>query len=190
MRRFILFLMLATPFLFACASGKPYKPVDRPEQTEFSRAAIEVTPDMVRAHLNDYTNTVVAWVGVIKRSEAFEDGKDFQIRNISLIEHRYYDWVKGRAKSKAPHEVSTRGQGLFRVEWFLNRLIPEATADEAELFSAPDKVVVVYGIPQKVEADGTVVLSYRYLRVFKGKEVDARTVDFGSADEPFRYVAH
>lgn len=190
MRRFILFLMLAAPFLFACASGKPYKPIDRFETLEFSRAAIEVTPEMVRSHLSDYTNTVVAWVGVIKKTEAFEDGKNFQIRNVSLIEHRYYDWIKNRAKSKAPHEVSTRGQGLFRVEWFLNRLIPEATSDEAESLAAPDKVVVVYGIPEKVEADGTVVLSYRYLRVFKGNEVDARSVDFGSADEPFRYVAH
>jgi hypothetical protein len=189
MRRFFVFLILATPFLFACA-GRPYKPLNRFEKTELGRASIEVTPDMVRAHLEDYTNTIVAWAGVLKKTEAFEDGKDSQIRAISLLEHRYYDWVRDRSKSKATHEISTRGQGLFRVEWYSNRRILESSADDVEWFAEPEKVAVVYGIPEKVEPDGTVVLKYRYLRIFKEKEVDARTVDFGGATDPFRYTAH
>jgi hypothetical protein len=145
---------------------------------------------MVRAHLNDYTNTVVAWAGVIKKTEAFEDGLNFQIRAVSLFEHRFYDWKTDRTKAKAKYEVSTRGQGLFRVEWYMNRLIIDADGYEAEAFAGPEKVAVIYGTPEKVEADGTIVLKYRYLRIFNENQVDAHSADFGALTEPYRYTAH
>lgn len=180
MSRMILVLALAVPLISGCTTA--YKSADAYEQKEHRYALVNVSPDEVRAHLDRYTNSVVAWAGIIKDTDAYEDGKDYQIRAVSTLEHHYYDWKVNHKKFKAPYCVSSRGEGLFRVEWFMKRVVDVAGSRDAEDYAAPGKLALVYGTPLKVEDDGVVVLKYHYLRVLKSSDVDARSFDYGRPD--------
>ena len=75
--------------------------------------------------------------------------------------------------------VSPRGEGLFRAKWRMDKVGRDATAASAEKYAGPGKLALVYGVPEKVNADGTVVLKYRYLRILGADQFSTNQFDYG-----------
>jgi hypothetical protein len=64
----------------------------------------------------------------------------------------------------------------------------DASAESTEKYAAPGKVAVIYGVPEKVDADGTVVLKYRYLRIVDKNHFTTNEFDYGRMGEPFHVI--
>jgi hypothetical protein len=184
MNRLIALLLAAVPFLFACSSNAPYRPASFPEKAELKRARTIAYPEDIRQDLDSYTNTGVAWAGIILSTQA-KPGPDGLIHATTIFEHHYFNWTEGRGFRSLHLSVSPRGEGLFRADWVLRRTDPAAGSPAAESFARPGKLAIVYGVPQEVE-DGTVVLRYRFLRVFDADQFNTNQLDYGRARQPFQ----
>ncbi len=158
-------LFSAASFLVSCESNVPYEPANKPEEIEFRHARLEVYPDDVRKDISRYTNTPVAWVGVIRGTDAQENDFGGGITADTVFEHHYFDWEQDKDPSGVNLEVSPRGEGSFTCHWQMRRTASEAGAYDAEKFARAGKLAIVYGVPESVTADGTVVLKYSYLRI-------------------------
>ena len=185
MRRILLLLPLI--LLASCShSRKAYAPLAY-EKTEQSLVAYDVWPDDVRAHFSDYTNTIVAWVGVIKDTAAFnkQDTTAFNklapelMTATTTLDHHYFDWKEEHHSSASKYSISPRGEGAFQVDWELRRVTPTATTADADKYAGPGKLAVVYGVPERVTDNGTIILKYRYLRVIETEDFDVSTLSYG-----------
>jgi hypothetical protein len=145
-----------------------------------------VYPDDVRKDLAQYTNTPVAWVGVIRSTDAQEREFDGKIAAETVFEHHYYDWEQNSDLSGANLLVSPRGEGAFTCNWQLRKLNSDSSAYGAEQFARRGKLAIVYGVPESVTADGTVVLKYAYLRILDRGHFVTNYLDYGRLGvEPF-----
>lgn len=187
-RTFVLAVMAFSVFA-ACAThhdNKPYQPATEPEQIEFAHDRLDVYPDDVRKNPDAYTNTPLVWAGIIRSSDAAEEDVGNKIAVNTVFEQHYFDWVQnGRWPHGIKLSLSARGEGLFRTQWKLNRTRIEGNAVAANKYAAPGKLAIVYGVPEKVEPDGTVVLKYRYLRIVDPDHFTTNEFDYGRLGEPF-----
>jgi len=182
MRHFALALFAAS-FLASCESNAPYEPVNRPEQIEFKRARLEVYPDDVRRDVDHYANTPVAWVGVIRSTDAQEDDYGGGITAETVFEHHYFDWEQDKDPSGVNLMVSPRGEGSFTCNWQLRKMASDASAYDAEKFAHNGKLAIVYGVPESVKPDGTIVLKYTYLRILGRAHFSTNYIDYGRLGE-------
>jgi hypothetical protein len=106
----------------------------------------------------------------------------------TIFEHHYFDWVQDKKGCCVKLSVSPRGEGLFRTTWRLDKTSRTADTESAEKYAAPGKLAIVYGVPEKVDANGTVVLKYRYLRVLDAKHFRTNEFDYGRMGESFRVI--
>jgi hypothetical protein len=186
MKLFTVLTLAMLPLLCSCASDVIYRPGDAPERKENDRDMLDVYPGDVRRNLNVYANVGVGWAGIILRTDA-RFGGDGLIHAVTTFEHHYYDWQEDSHSGKMQLSVSPRGEGIFRTEWTLRRDNPDASLTEAENYASPGKLAIVYGVPERVEKD-TVVLRYRYLRLFAPGEFKTNEFDYGRFGEPFHYI--
>jgi hypothetical protein len=70
----------------------------------------------------------------------------------------------------------------------LRKTTPETTANDAEKYIGRGKLAVVYGTPQSVDADGTVVLKYHYIRVFGRHQYNTNELEYSRLGQPVRAV--
>ena len=179
--------LVALTFLVSCASQHgPYLPVTRAEKTELAADRPDIYPDDVRKDLDHYTNTAVAWAGIIRSTDAREEDIGGKIRATTILTQHYFDWVQDKKGCHLRLMVSPRGEGPFRIDWHLIKKDTDATAEKAEKFAGKGKLAIVYGVPKKIDDDGTIVLEYRYLRVFDRHEFTTNDVVYGRLGEAFR----
>ena len=187
MKRPFALACLALPLLLtACAHNIPYRAKNPPEQTENRKALLDIYPADVRTNLNQFTNTIIAWAGIIRETEA-EESEGNAIHVVTTFEHHYFDWEEDRLLNSQQLLVSPRGEGLFKAEWYLRKKEPEANVTDAQIFASPGKLAIVYGVPEKME-DNTVVLQYRYLRIINKSHFSTNEMDYGRFGEPFRFL--
>lgn len=183
--------LFAAGFLVSCASytNIPYEPDTKPEQAEYKHDHIDVYPDDVRKDIDRYTNTPVAWVGVIRSTDAIEEDFGGKIRADSVFEHHYFDWQQDIGSGGLKLVVSPRGEGTFCSRWRLSKENDDATAYDAQKYAHPGKLAIVYGVPEAVKDDGTIVLRYRYVRILKQNHFTTNDINYGRlGDEPFRPI--
>lgn len=181
--------VFAASFLVSCESNAPYEPANKPERIEFKRARLEVYPDDVRKDLAHYVNTPVAWVGVIRSTDAQEDDFGGRISAESVFEQHYFDWQQDTDACGVNLLVSPRGEGAFSCHWQMRKTDNDASAYDAEKFAHAGKLAIVYGVPESVTADGTVVLKYCYLRILSRAHFSTNEVDYGRLGlEPYNPI--
>jgi len=188
MMRTLALALVAGTALVSCrtATDRPYQPVTKAEDIEFEHARLTVYPNDVRTNLAQYTNTLVAWAGVIRSIDAIEEDSGGKIHAAAVLEHHYFDWEQ----DKTPHGIelllSPTGEGAFRANLHLRKGIPDVTADDAEKYTGLGKLAIVYGVPESVDPDGTVVLKYHYVRTFTRGEYNTYELEYSRLGQPFR----
>lgn len=186
MIRIIVLALLAFNVLVSCVSpNKPYQPLTRAERFEFTYDRLDVYPDDIRKHLDAHTNVPVVWTGIIVSTDAREEDVADKISAETVFEHHYFDWVQDGSDKLA---LSPRGEGRFSMKWRLDKKVPDATAHSVEKFAKKGRLAIVYGVPEKVEDDGTVVLKYRYLRIVDRDHFTTNDFDYGRLGDAFRVL--
>jgi hypothetical protein len=183
MMRHVALAVVAASCFVSCETNAPYEPATRPEQIEFKQVRLEVYPEDVRNDIDKYTNTLVAWVGVIRGTDAQEDDFGGRISAETVFEHHYFDWEQDTDASGVNLMVSPRGEGSFTCHWKMRRRDDEASAYDAEKFARKDKLAIVYGTPESVMPDGTIVLKYHYLRILGRAHFNTTYLDYGRLGE-------
>lgn len=185
MIRYTALTLFAASFLVSCASTNiPYEPATKPERIEFKNVRLDVYPDDVRRNLDRYTNTPVAWVGVIRATDATEEDFGGKIRADTVFEHHYFDWEEDKNLCGVKLRVSPRGEGLFSSRWSLRKEDNDANAYDAQKYAGRGKLAIVYGVPEAITADGAIVLKYRYLRILNRDHFDTNDFTYGRYDAP------
>ncbi|HEX3720720.1 MAG TPA: hypothetical protein VH595_22450 [Verrucomicrobiae bacterium] len=180
MIRILALSLLAAGCFISCVSENVlYEPATKPEQIEFKRARLDVFPEDVRKDIYRYTNTPVAWVGVIRSTDAIEEDFGGKIRTDTVFEQHYFDWMQETDGTHIKLHVSARGEGTFYTRWRLRKEDNDANAYDAQKFAHPGKLAIVYGVPQSIDDDGTIVLNYHYLRILDCSHFNTNEVDYG-----------
>jgi hypothetical protein len=144
--------------------SRPYRARDDAEKELLSQAHRDVFPDDVRADLEGHRDHVVLWSSIVKAIDE-SDPSAVTVR----FEHHYWDFIEDYSVQKAIAFLSPRGEGDFEVAF-------SATPG----FAVGD-MALVYGTPERVEPDGTIVLAPRSVRTLR-KELYATDVwDYGRA---------
>ncbi len=164
---------------------QPYQPVTKPEQKEFANDRLDFYPDDFRKDPAAHPGVMVVWAGVIRSTDARERDNGLQIYADTVFEHHYFDWVQERGPGGLQLAVSPRGEGLFKMRWILDKKSDDSTAESAEKFASPGKLAIVYGVPERVDPDGTVVLHYKYIRIIDEDHFNTNEFDYGRLGEPF-----
>ena len=190
----------ALTVLVSCASHEPavprdhrvgneaYQPVTKPEQIEFQRDRLDIYPNDIRKAFGSYSGMGVVWAGIIRSTDAQEEDEGGKIVATTVFEHHYFNGIQYNNGHGVTLFVSPRGEGLFRTRWHLNRVGKDATAESAEKYAAEGKLALVYGVPEKVDTNGTVVLRYRYLRILNGDQFSTNQFDYGRLGQPFQPI--
>ena len=181
----IIVTLLAAGFAVSCASNAPYHPASRPERIEYRYGRFDVYPEDVRKNPTNYAGLTVVWAGIIRSSDTQEEQAGGLIRVNSVIEHHYFHWRQDEHPEGVKLLLSPRGEGLFRIRWHLRRNDPEASGADAAAFVAPGRLAIVYGVPESVDDDGTVVLKYHYARLLGREHYATNETDYGRLGEPF-----
>jgi hypothetical protein len=182
--KFLLALLAAG--LTSCAVDAPYHPANRAEKIEYRNDRPDVYPADVRKDLPYFSKVGVAWAGIIVTNNATDEDYTGKILMETLFQNRYYDWTQDDKACGAYLMVSPRGEGKFRMRWELNRIVQDANAIDALKYAAPGKLALVYGTPESVDPDGTIVLRYHYIRIFDTDHFAANVLDYGRIGESFR----
>jgi hypothetical protein len=175
-------------FLAGCAaSNLPYRMHSEPESTEWWRDSLDVYPEDVRQDPAQYSHTAVAWAGVIRHSEA-DDFGDGYIRIRTTFEHHYFDWEQNDHTGGPEYDLSPHGEGLFKTEWLVKKVDPDASAEDAQKYAAPGKLVLIYGVPTGVDTNGVVQLRYRFLHLIDSDKYSTYEFDYGRFGQPVVYL--
>ncbi len=185
MIRTLALTVVAGTVLVSCLMDRQYQPATRAEKIELEHGRLTVYPDDVRTNLDRYTNTLVAWVGIVQKTDAWEEDQTGGIRAQSVLEHHYFDWQEDYTADGIQLLVSPGGEGRFRCDLHLRKLNVDATSYDAEKYVGAGKLAVVYGVPEAVDADGTIVLKYRYLRMFGRSHYNTNELEYGRRGQPF-----
>jgi hypothetical protein len=191
MIRIFVLAFFALSVVVSCVSHVyqgPYQPASTPEKIEFCYDRLDVYPDDIRKDLNAHTNVPVAWTGIILSTDAYEENTGDKIVADTVFEHHYFDWVQDGHGRGVKLSVSLRGEGLFRTSWHMNKTEIESSAANAEKFAAKGKLAIIYGMPESIDANGTVVLKYRYLRILDQAHFTTNDLDYGRMGDPIRVL--
>jgi hypothetical protein len=180
--------VLAAGLLTACAYNASYQPASRPEKMEFGNDHRDVYPEDVRTDPALYAKVRVAWAGIIVSNEVADEDSGDKISMDTVFDHHYFDWqVNDGAGCKQPL-ISPRGEGRFRMHWKLDRIVSDSSGADAMKYALPGNVAVVYGTPESVDDDGTIVMHYRYVRIFGPEHFKGKYLDYGRIGESFHPV--
>jgi hypothetical protein len=179
-------LTLVAAGLASCAVDAPYHPVSGPEKIEYRNDRPDIYPEDVRKNLPYYSKVRVAWAGIILSNNATEEDMDGKIRMDTVFESHYFDWTEDEHPDGICLLISPRGEGDFRMRWHVDRKDPEATSADAMKYAKPGKLALVYGTPESVDPDGTIVLRYHYIRILGPKHFTSTQLDYGRLGESFR----
>jgi hypothetical protein len=193
MKPILILTVLAAGLLASCSTtDSAYKPVTKHEQTEFGNDRLDVYPEDVRKDFDHYSKLRVAWAGIILTNDVTGDDMSAnpvgRFRMDTVFQHHYFDWEQDETMDGLRLLVSPRGEGQFRMHWHAVRHDPDATENDGLKYATPGKLAIVYGTPESIDPDGTIVLAYHYIRIINPAHFSANELDYGRLGEPFKPV--
>jgi hypothetical protein len=192
MKPTLILTLLAAGLASCSTTDSPYQPRNRHEEIEFRNDRLDVYPDDVRKDLAHYGNLRVAWAGIIVSNSVTADdmtaNPDGKFRMETVFQHHYFDWEQDDHPDGLNLLISPRGEGNFRMRWKVHRNDPDAPEQDAMKYAHPGKLAIVYGTPESVDDDGTIVLRYHYIRIISPEHFSASELDYGRLGQPFRPV--
>ena len=179
-------MLLATCFLLASCNPlvRKYRPLSGKEGELLRAARMNVFPQDVRNAPLIYNNAMVAWAGIVVERK-FIKRQDHTEAQFVLM-HHYFDWIETPGFEDERIHLSRHGEGLFRTSWLIKS---NRRFEKVKKSSGNGNLLIVYGTPSEVEADGTIVLSSRYLRAFDKKYFSAEKRAYGRSEEPVETLA-
>jgi hypothetical protein len=128
------------------------------------------------------------WAGIVASNDVqnLESGGKFRLDTV--LEHHYFNWKQDSCLRGVKLPVSSRGEGMFRLRWYVHQSDPEASVDDVSQFVEPGDLAIVYGTPESVDSDGTVVLHYHYARIVRPAHFTTGGLSYGRLGEPFQYA--
>src|ERR1700733_2700745 len=106
----------------------------------------------------------------------------------TVFEHHYFHWLQDEREGGVRLLISPRGEGHFRMRWSMSRKDPDASETDAMNYAAPGKLAIVYATPVSVDADGTILLRYRYIRILDPAQFTTNDLDYGRLGESFHAI--
>jgi hypothetical protein len=192
MKPTLILTLLAAGLASCTTANHPYKPVSHYEDLEFNNDRIDVYPDDVRKDPGHYEAQRIAWAGIIVTNQVTSDdmsaNPEGKFRMETVFEHHYFDWEQDENADGIKLLISPRGEGNFRMRWKVHRTDPDAPLENAMKYATPGKLAIVYGTPESVDPDGTVVLKYHYIRILGPQHFSANELDYGRVGQPFKPV--
>jgi hypothetical protein len=192
MKPTVILTLLAAGLASCTTTDSAYKPITKHENIEFRNDRLDVYPEDVRANFDHYSKLKLVWAGIILSNTATGDDMSANpvgnFRMDSVFEHHYFDWEQDETPDGIRLLVSPRGEGKFRMHWHAKRHDPDADENDAMKYATPGKLAIVYGTPESVDPDGTIVLAYHYIRIIGPAHFSANELDYGRLGQPFHPV--
>ena len=177
MRKILLILFSFSFLLIGCIVApytRQYQPISEWESQEFNRANLNIYPNDVRKESNKYSDSTIAWVGIIKDSKIKTDENGVEIE--LLLEHHYYSWIEDFSIQQEKMFLSPKGEGFFRTSWFLKK---DTNLEQLKASSEMDDLAIVYGNPEKLLEDSTIIIKSTYIRNIGKKWYRTDMMDYG-----------
>ncbi|MEJ2636018.1 MAG: hypothetical protein P8184_12095 [Calditrichia bacterium] len=165
----IISILISLFFLLISLEGcaQAYRPRSNWELKEYSNSRLNIYPDEVRKNPEKFSDTQVAWAGIIKQSKFYKTSENIEVD--LLLEHHYFDWHENKNAPPLEYYLSSRGEGYFKTRWFFKKDVDLQYIYDRYI---PDNLAIVYGVPRSVDAD-TVIVASNYVRVINKKYYDA-----------------
>ncbi|HET6248887.1 MAG TPA: hypothetical protein VFE47_14415 [Tepidisphaeraceae bacterium] len=178
-------ILAALTFIAIALTGctNDYRPASSWERSVYQTARKDAFPNQVRDQPGNYSNTLVAWVGLLVSGNIHNEDPDHPYVSL-VVEHHYYDWLEDHSTQRQRYFLSPRGEGQFRCIWPLKK---EWNLDEMRRLIVPGDMMVVYGTPH----DGGVTIDLgeaRYVREIPASLVATDILDYGRPGEPSRIL--
>jgi hypothetical protein len=172
--------LLGIPLVFACTLL--YEPVSDWERRVYEASVFDVFPDDVRKHPDKYGDVQIAWAGLISAVRIDEEVEPPMMH--LDVEHKFFSWkVDGTTRQ---YWLSPRGEGNFSTSWPMK---PDWDLDRMRELILEGDMVIVYGVPRAVLADGKIDLGQaRYVRHIPKNKFRTDIVEYGRPGEPSRVL--
>lgn len=177
-------LVLLLFLLSGCLPGsRAYRPVSAWEQQAFDHANRNIFPDDVRASLANYQYSTIAWPGIILENKFIDHPDAIEIQFV--LEHHYFDWIEDFGMQRERIFLSPRGEGVFRTSWFIKK---GANLEDMKKFSSAENLVIVYGMPTKVNDDKSITVRCTYMRGIDKQWYRTDMLDYGRPGQPVKTI--
>ena len=180
-----LMLLSCAVLLCGCPGLAPgsrlYRPLPKWEAGFFAEAHRNVFPNDVRQHPDSFTNTLVAWTGVITNIEYLTNTPP-RVRFTAI--HHYFDWIEDISIQRARFFLSPRGEGSFAVQWVVQTPEEQKFVDQ---FTLGD-MLVAYGYPTVIRTNYIGLNPTENLRAFKPQWYRTDILDYGRPGEPTKIL--
>jgi hypothetical protein len=162
--------------------SRAYRPLPQWEARFSAQADRRVFPNDVRQHPDSFTNTLVAWTGIITDIEYLTNPAPRMVRFTAA--HHYFDWIEDISIQRERFFMSPRGEGSFAVRW-----IAESPDDQkfVDQFAVGD-MLVAYGYPTVIRTNYVGLNPTMNLRAFKPQWFRTDILDYGRPGEPSRIL--
>jgi hypothetical protein len=149
------------------------------EVSEYKKSNVNVFPDDVRKDLDMFKDTMIAWPGIIKTHQLkkYDDKVDVEL----VLEHHYYDWLEDYGLQKEKIFLSPQGKGVFTTIWPLRS---DVDLEEWDRMVNDGDLTIVYGYPDSILIDSTIVIKSTYIRSFPKDFYRTDMLDYGRIYEP------
>jgi hypothetical protein len=158
--------------------SRAYRPLPQWEANFFAQARRDVFPNDVRQHPESFTNTLVAWTGIISNLEYFTNPSPRIVRFTAV--HHYFDWIEDDSIQREKFFMSPRGEGDFAVQWMAQSPDDQKFVDQ---FAVGD-MLIAYGYPTVVRTNFIGLNPALNLRAIKPQWFRTDILDYGRPGEP------
>jgi hypothetical protein len=131
-----------------------------------------IWPDDVRQNIEDYTEEMIGWAGVVEQ---------YRINNniVQLtLRHHFYDWIEDYGYARGPILLSSSGEGIIIGDYIL---WPDITENQMNEF-VKDLIgdcIIIYGYPVKITENNEVVIDTKYARRISKRHIDPGWRNYG-----------
>jgi hypothetical protein len=173
--------MLAILLISGCTNL--YKPVSDWEQSVFNQSRFDVYPDDVRKKFDSHKDTRVAWAGTIDEV-TIDKTVEPAVMHL-VVAHHYFTWhIDGTTRK---YWLSPRGEGKILTSWPMH---PEWDLDEMLKLIRKGDMVVVYGVPKRIDASNTIDLGQAsYIRHIPKAGFRTDVIEYGRPGEPTKVLS-
>jgi len=162
--------------------SRAYRPLPQWEAKFSAQARRDVFPNDVRQHPDSFTNTLVAWTGIITNIEYFTNVSPRLVR-FTAAQH-YFDWIEDFSIQRERFFLSPRGEGAFAAQWVAQTVDDQKFVDQ---FAIGDKFIA-YGCPSVIRSNYVGLNPSQNLRAIKPLWYRTDILDYGRAGEPSKIL--
>jgi hypothetical protein len=162
--------------------SRAYQPLSQWEAKSAAQARRDVFPNDVRQHPDSFTNTLVAWTGVITNIEYFTNVSPRLVRFTAA--HHYFDWIEDSSNQRETFFLSPRGEGGFAAQWVAQTANDQKFVDQ---FAIGD-MLIAYGYPSVISGNYVALNPLQSLRAVKPQWYRTDMLDYGRPGEPSKVL--